>query len=117
MDFSLEIDEGGRFVVTLTDEGARALVTSSNLPAADDLAAAVEDARDTGLGECFWEEAGGTYRWMMRHTPASLTVVVLWSTGIVTGWEHVFRGECDIDWFAGRIASELSRHGLASSPR
>jgi hypothetical protein len=39
-------------------------------------------------------------------------VVVLWSTGVVTGWEHVFRGACPLDWLAARIREALARHGI-----
>lgn len=113
MDASLDIDDAGRFVATLQNEGsAPALVTASNLNAADDLLAAIEDARDTGLGECYWEEQSGEYRWMLRTGDEAVTVVVLWSTGVVTGWEHVFRGTCTLDWLAARIRESLAEHGL-----
>jgi hypothetical protein len=113
MDLSLDIDDSGRFVATLTHDGGQpALVTASNLNAADDLLAAIEDARDTGLGECFWEEQTGEYRWMLRTGEEEATIVVLWSTGVVTGWEHVFRGTCPLDWLAARIREALARHGI-----
>jgi hypothetical protein len=113
MDLSLDIDDAGRFVATLSNDGGQpALVTASNLNAADDLLAAIEDARDTGLGECFWEEQAGEYRWMLRTGDEETTVVVLWSTGVVTGWEHVFRGACPLDWLAARIREALARHGI-----
>lgn len=114
MDLSLDIDDAGRFVVALTHEGgAPAIVTASNLNAADDLLAAIEDARESGLGECFWEEQTGEYRWMLRTTGQEATVVVLWSTGVVTGWEHVFRGACTLDWLSARIRESLAKHGIS----
>ena len=113
MDFSLTIDDAGRFVARLSDQDAPAIVTASSLPAADELLAALEDARDTGYGECLWEEQGGDHRWMFRITGGRLTVVALWSTGTLTGGEHVFRGECDPAWFADRVRSALAQHGLS----
>jgi hypothetical protein len=113
LHFTLDIDDRGRFVVRLDQGGASAVVTASNLDAADDLLAAIEDARDTGLGECMWEEQGGDYRWMLRRQHADeLVVVALWSAGTLTGWEHVFRGRCRLDWLAARVREELARHGL-----
>ena len=104
MDFSLTIDDAGRFVARLSDQDTTAIVTSSS---------AVDDARDTGYGECLWEEQGGDYRWMFRLTGERLIVVALWSTGTLTGWEHVFRGECDPAWFADRVRDALAQHGLS----
>jgi uncharacterized protein YegP (UPF0339 family) len=115
MEFTLDIDDGGRFVARLSADGHKTrLVTSSLLPAVADLLAAVEDARDTGYGECLWQEQGGDYRWMFRAAGERLTVVALWSTGTLTGWEHVFRGDCDLDWFASRVREGLARHGLSA---
>ena len=113
LQLTLDIDDRGRFVVRLEQGGASAVVTASNLDAADDLLAAIEDARDTGLGECMWEEQGGDYRWMLRRQHEDeLVVVALWSAGTLTGWEHVFRGRCGLDWLAARVREELARHGL-----
>jgi hypothetical protein len=33
----------------------------------------------------------------------------MWSSGTITGWQHVFRAECDLEWFAGRVRGELER--------
>ena len=115
MDLSLDIDDSGRFVATLQVEGGTpATVTAANVNAADDLLASIEDARDSGLGECFWEEQAGEYRWMLRVIDQDeATLVVLWSAGVVTGWEHVFRGTCRLDWLAARIREALAKHGLS----
>ena len=112
LHFTLDIDDRGRFVVGLDQGGASAIVTASNLDAADDLLAAIEDARDTGLGECLWEEQGVDYRWLFRRQADELIVVALWSAGTLTGWEHVFRGRCGLDWLKARVRDELMRHGL-----
>ena len=113
MEHLHHLDDAGRFVARLSDQDTTAIVTSSSLPAADELLTAVDDARDTGYGECLWEEQGGDYRWMFRLTGERLIVVALWSTGTLTGWEHVFRGECDPAWFADRVRDALAQHGLS----
>jgi hypothetical protein len=48
------------------------------------------------LGECFWKEGGGEYRWVFRRDGESVRVAVLWSAGVMTGWEHVFWAECPV---------------------
>lgn len=110
MEFTLEIEDNGRLICTLADADARGTVTASNVPqAGDDLLAAIEDARTTGYGECLWEEVGGEYRWMLRADGERLTLVVLWSIGTVTGWQHVFRAECDARWLQETARAALAR--------
>lgn len=60
-----------------------------------DLKEAVESAVAHGFGECFWQEAAGEYRWLFRRDGTAMRVAVLWSIGVVTGWEHYFWAECD----------------------
>ena len=36
-------------------------------------------------------------------------VVVLWSAGVVTGWQHVFRSEADATELEARVRHELAR--------
>jgi hypothetical protein len=110
MDFTLNIDEAGRFVCTLDHQGAVATVTASNVPAAgDELEGALEDARTEGYGECFWQEQGGEYHWLFRRNDDRITVVVLWSSGTLTGWQHVFRADGKADAFEEAVRSELDR--------
>ena len=110
MDLLIERDLSGRLICTLVDQASTATVTASNVPEAGAaLAAALDEARDTGFGECFWNEAGGDYRWMFRRDDDRVDVVVLWSAGVVTGWAHVFRSEADLDWLDGRIRGELAK--------
>lgn len=112
MQLTLEADELGRLICSLADGATAATATASNMPEAGrDLMAAIADARATGLGECWWQEQGGAYWWMFRREAQQLTVAVLWSHGTITGWEHVFRSECDLEWFAIRVAEELARVG------
>ncbi len=110
MEFTLETEENGRLICTLTEADMHGTVTASNVPQAGaDLLAAIQDARTTGYGECLWEEVGGEYRWMLRADGNRLTVVVLWSIGTVTGWQHVFRAECDARWFEAKAQAALAR--------
>jgi hypothetical protein len=114
MDLLIEQDRFGRLVCTLVDEDCTATVTASNaMEAGVVLAAALGEARDAGYGECLWSEQQGDYRWMFRRSGDGLAVVVLWSTGVVTGWAHVFRGDCAFAWFDQRLQAELAR--LAAS--
>jgi hypothetical protein len=96
MTFALEKERSGHLVCSIAEAGESATVTASNPDAVEQLLAALRDAggRD-GYGECLWEEGGGEYRWMLRRSGPTLTVVVLWSSGTVTGWQHVFRADCD----------------------
>jgi hypothetical protein len=110
MEFTLDADDLGRLVSTLSDASVAAMITASNMPAAgEDLASALEDARASGHGECLWREFRGEYRWILRRNADRLAIVVFWSTGTVTGWEYVFRAECDFAWFAGRVRADLDR--------
>jgi hypothetical protein len=112
MMISLSIDASGRYVCELVEADEHATVTASNVPeAGDDLLAALEDARDNGLGESLWVEPGGEYRWMFKRDGSRLTVAVMWCSGTVTGWQHVFRSECDFEEFlvSARSALELAR--------
>ena len=110
MDIAIATDIDGRFVCTLTEGATSALVTASNVPqAGEDLLAALEGARETAYDECLWEEQGGEFRWIFRRDDARLTLVVLWSSGTITGWQHVFRAEDEFDGFASRAQAEVAR--------
>ena len=110
MDLMFETDEYHRIICTLVDAAQSATVTASNVPeAAEDLWDALQSAASSGLGECFWQEQAGVYRWLFRRDGDRVTLVVLWSTGTITGWEHVFRSECDLAWLSTRMTEDLSR--------
>jgi hypothetical protein len=116
MLLSITTDEAGRYLCDLADVRDHATVTASNVPEAGaDLLAALEDARDSGLGESLWAEQGGDYRWMFRRVGDQLTVVVLWSSGTITGWQHVFRGECGFDAFVTQAREAVGRVAPASA--
>ena len=100
MQITLNGDCFGRVVGTIAHNGAQATVTSSDSAAAmTDLRQAVDSAAADGLGECFWHEAAGDYRWLFRREGSTMRIVVLWSIGTLTGWEHRFWAECDAEEF------------------
>ena len=112
MQLALELDQFRRLVCSLADGAVLATATASNVPEAGrDLRNAIDRAGSTGTGECWWQEQGGVYWWMFRREADHLIVAVLWSHGTITGWEHVFRAECDLEWLAARVREELARVG------
>jgi hypothetical protein len=109
MTFSASRDAHGHLVCHLADERSTETVTASNPEAAGDLRAALDGAIREGCGECYWIEGGGEYRWMFRREQSTLRIVVLWSTGAFTGWEHVFYAECPVIEFEQRLAVEFAK--------
>jgi hypothetical protein len=108
MEFSFATDRDGRLVCTVETAGAPVLITSGDpFIARTGMLAALEDARAEGHGECAWPEAMGEYKWMLRRDGARLTVVALWSSGTLTGWQHVLREETDFEAFATRVEAEF----------
>jgi hypothetical protein len=110
MEFTLATDVLGRLSCAMSDGQTAATVSASNRRAASsDLMEAIEGAASTGYGECYWQQAEGEYRWMFRREGARVRVAVLWSTGTLTGWEHVFWSECDFEPFARHVRDEVAR--------
>jgi len=117
VNIEITTDEAGHLLCTLDDGVERALVTASNAPGAGDaLMAALDEARNTGLGECLWDVPGGEYRWMFRCEGDRLTVAVMWSAGVITGWQHVFRTDCEAGPFAERVHAEVAGAIVARQP-
>jgi len=113
VEISLEKDSLGRLTCALQDGTGRAVVTASNTPeAAADLIAALDSAERGEVGECFWQEGCGQYRWLLRRNGDSMRIVVLWSIGAMTGWENVFWSDCPAEPFARRMREEMGRIGL-----
>lgn len=109
MKVHFEVDQFGRLTCQL-DPDSPAMATASNgAEAAAGLLSALESVEANGLGECFWKEAAGEYRWVFRREGDQLRVAVMWSTGVVTGWEHVYWAERPM-----AASIEALRHGLAS---
>lgn len=112
MEITLASDGHGALSCALSDGPQTATVTTSNqAAAAADLVEALEGVAATGYGECYWPHAAGEYRWMFRRDGEKVRVAVLWSTGTLTGWEHVFWSECDLEPFALRVREEIARTG------
>ena len=110
MDFSLRLDDNGRYLCELAHEKEHTTVTAANGPeAGQDLLAALEDARESGLGESWWPEASGEYRWMFRRVEDQLTVAVMWSSGTITGWQHVFRAEVGFEPFVAQVREAVGQ--------
>jgi hypothetical protein len=117
VQITLQGDSFGRVVATIAHDGAQATVSGSDLSSAmTDLQEAVESAVNYGQGECFWHEAVGDYRWLFRRDGTRMRVVILRSTGTLTGWECAFWSECDAEEFrdvmpAAIKSIELTRQG------
>lgn len=107
MDLAFRTDSG-RLICELIDGTSQATVTAAGAAgAAADFAAAVREARDHDVAECFWHEVGGDYRWIFCRHGDTFDVAVMWCSGVITGWQHVFRAECPVRWLvesAGRRA-------------
>lgn len=65
-----------------------------------------------GYAECFWGEPTGQYWWLFNREGRRLEVVVLWSRGAVTGWQHVFRAADEVGYFVERVREEMVAHDL-----
>lgn len=110
MDVSFATDTFGRVVCDIAADGEHAIVTSSDgAPAAQVLLNALEAARDDGYGECVWHEGNGEYWWILRRDGVDLTVVLLWSRGTLTGWQHLLRSTVPFEEFAAAIQQGLAR--------
>lgn len=109
MHISLATEHPGRLIATLKEGPEQAVVTAAHRTAATtSLLEALESARAEGYGECYWYEQAGQYWWLFRRDEARLEVAVLWSSGTVTGWRHVFRAADEFSWFMERVQDELS---------
>jgi len=109
MKISLRVDELNRLICTVEDGAAPVVVTASDPDAAAHLVAAIEEAAEGGVGDCFWEEGGGEYRWMLRRDRDKLRLVVLWCAGTLTGWDTVLWRECDFENFRRQVKAEAAK--------
>jgi len=99
MQVTLKCDSFGRVVGSIEHNGAQATVTCLEPGSAImELKIAVESAM-SDCGECFWPEETGEYRWLFRRERSTMRIVILWSMGTLTGWEHRFWAECDAEDF------------------
>jgi hypothetical protein len=112
VDIRIDIDGPGRITGHLREGAVETTVTSANSSAAAAaLVSALDQAKTEGDSQCFWHEPTGQYWWMFRREGALLEVVVLWSSGTVTGWQHVFRAADEVDHLIGRVREELAKSG------
>ena len=109
MKISLRVDEFERLICVVEDGAAPVMVTASDPDAAEHLLAAIDDAARECSGECFWQEGGGEYRWMLRREADKLRIVVLWCSGTLTGWETVLWTECKLEAFRSQAQAEVAR--------
>jgi hypothetical protein len=115
LTIQFNVDEFGRLTCELWDTNTHAVVTASDRHDAErGLLAAVRSVQTTGNGECFWNEAAGQYRWVLRRFDESfLRVAILWSVGTVTGWQHAFWAETPMLPFCESVEASL---GELTSP-
>ena len=102
-------------ICSVSEGATEAVVTCASL---DDASTSLQNALDqlaaTGMGECYWPEGVGEYRWVFRRVNDKVRVAVLWSGGTITGWEHVFWGETDLERFVAEARGELARVAAAA---
>jgi hypothetical protein len=117
MELRLQNERHGRLVATLTDALGDVTVTAADgRTAALALLEAIDRADADEYGECFWHEANGVYWWMFRRLAMRLEVVVLWSSGTVTGWQHVFRDVTHAGDFSRGAAELIARVAMPPAP-
>lgn len=116
MQVFFESDEYGRLICTLSNGEARTAIAAADAAQAGaDLLAAIDGVAADGCGECYWPQPAGSYRWLLRRDGERLRVAILWMTGVLTGWEHVYQGECDFEDFARDVRSEIRRFQAAGA--
>ncbi len=93
MSFVLHRDERGCLACSI---GGTVIAVHEPALALEALSEALDRVERDGLGECCWEQPTGNYRWVFRMNEARANVALIWSAGVVTGWEHVWWGE--VDW-------------------
>jgi hypothetical protein len=109
MRLALAMDDFGRMVCTAQHDASEAVITASDVGrAVGALSKAVEELEESGVAECYWPAETGDYRWVFRRFGDVVRIAILWSTGTLTGWEHVFWAECDSDDFLQQAQEQLS---------
>lgn len=117
MNLLVESATPQRIVLKLRDGTLETEVSAWNAArSAQALVDALEQARTEGYGECFWPELTGQYWWMCRLDDRRLEVVVLWSSGAGTGWQHVFRAADEVDYVMDLVQEAFARNDLFPGP-
>src|SRR5262245_36271620 len=109
MDIRLEREGRDELIVHLKDGNVDTSVSVPQAhPGATSLMRALASAMTSGHGECFWPcTTGGQYWWMFRRAETALEVIVMWTRGGASLWEHVFRATDSVDWVHTRFIEEL----------
>jgi hypothetical protein len=110
--FTLSAGDHGHLICEVSFGAQQATVSCFDLEqGVHDLDLAFHDALRDGVGECYWREATGEYRWVFRKTePGMVRVALLWSHGAMTGWDQLIWTETDAAAFETRLAE--ARRGL-----
>ena len=113
MDVRFEREGHDGLVVHLKDGAVQTSVSvPQSRPGATSLRRALESALRDAHGECFWPcTTGGQYWWMFQRDGAAPEVIVMWTRGGASLWEHVFRATESVDWVRTRFTEELDRLG------
>lgn len=94
MDLELHLVPGGGLECIVSHRGERAQFTCAGAAEAlRALRSALDELTVQGCAECFWHVPAGSYRWLFRQDGDLLRVAVVYSVGVVTGWEHLFWAE------------------------
>ena len=110
MTITFSVDDMQRLTCALDRDKIHAVATSSDLnDAVAGMQKAIDSLEANGHGECFWKEAAGEYRWVFRKEGDNVRVAVLWTIGVMTGWEHVFWAESPIAEVVGQIRAGLPK--------
>lgn len=72
------------------------------------LSEALDRVETEGIAECCWDQPTGVYRWVFRLNGPSANVALIWSTGVVTGWEHVWWGAVDWQEFVREARAQIA---------
>jgi hypothetical protein len=108
VEFSFSTDQFGRLTCDVSNGPETAVVTASDrLRAITDLSTAIDALERNGIGECYWPEAAGEYRWVFRRIGERVRLAILWSTGTMTGWEHVFWVESHLELMINLLRTEM----------
>jgi hypothetical protein len=108
VEFSFSTDQFGRLTCDVSNGPESAVVTASDRSRAiADLSASIDALEQNGIGECYWLEAAGEYRWVFRRIGQRVRLAILWSAGTVTGWQHVFWTESDLEFIVQLLRREM----------
>jgi hypothetical protein len=109
MSVFFRTDPTGRLICDLSDpEGRHTITAYDGRAAAGELLGALATARSQGLGECFWQEAEGNYRWVFRVEGERMKLSVTWSSSVAVGWKHVLWLETEVAELEGSIRRQLA---------